>query len=170
VSARTTTTTTATAARLPRALHLVDLENVVGDPFVKGRAVADVYETVLTAGGHRTGDLVVVAANPWMLTELGFVAHTPCQLIAARGRDGADRALLGWARADWIVTRFDRLVVASGDGIFGSMVRAVRDAGVRVDVVHGGGRLSKLLRTAGVELVPVPVPVPAPCRRHPRAA
>lgn len=151
-----------------RALHLVDLENVIGDPWATGPGVAEVYETVLTTGRHRPGDLVVVAANRWLLAELGFVAHTSCQLLVAHGPDGADLALLDWADPAWVAQRFDRLVVASGDGIFAEVVRTARDFGLSVDVVHGGGALSQKLRTMDAALLSVAVP--AKCRRRFRPA
>ena len=151
-----------------RALHLVDLENVIGDPWATGPGVAEVYETVLTTGGHRAGDIVVVAANRWLLAELGFVAHTSCQKLVAHGPDGADLALLDWADASWIVQRFERLVVASGDGIFADVVRAARDAGLEVDVVFGGGAVSNRIRA--LDAVLLPVAVPAKCRRSYRRA
>ena len=152
-----------------RALHLVDLENVIGDPWATGPGVAEVYETVLTTGGHRAGDIVVVAANRWLLAELGFVAHTSCQKLVAHGPDGADLALLDWADASWIVQRFERLVVASGDGIFADVVRTARGSGLEVDVVFGGGAVSNRIRALEAELWPVTVP--AKCgRRYPRAA
>lgn len=72
-----------------RSLHLIDLENLLGDPWAKGPVVGETYEAALAAGGYRSGDLVFVAANRWMLGELGFVAHTPCQLLVAHGEDGA---------------------------------------------------------------------------------
>jgi hypothetical protein len=145
-----------------RALHLVDLENVIGDPWATGPGVAEVYETVLTTGRHLLGDLVVVAANRWLLAELGFVAHTSCQKVVAHGPDGADLALLAWADAPWIVRRFDRLVVASGDGIFAAVVRGARDGGLEVDVVFGGGAVSNRIRALDAALLPVTVPAKCP--------
>ena len=145
-----------------RALHLVDLENVLGDPWATGPAVVDAYEAVLHAGDHHAGDLVVVAVNPWMFRTLAFVAHTPCELRVGRGHDGCDLELLGWGSPEWIVARFDRLAVASGDGIFATLVDAVRDAGRAVDVVFGRGGVSRRLQRDDVRLLPVPVPLPAP--------
>lgn len=142
-----------------RALHLVDLENVLGDPWATGPAVVDAYEAVLHAGDHRAGDLVVVAVNPWMFPTLAFAAHTPCELRVGRGHDGCDLELLGWGAPDWIVRRFDRLAVASGDGIFAELVDAVRAAGRAVDVVYGRGGVSRRLRRDDVRLVPVAMDV-----------
>lgn len=152
-----------------RALHLVDLENLIGDPWATGPGVAETYERALVAAGHAPGDLVVLAANRWLLAELGFVAHTSCQMLVAHGPDGADLALLGWASPEWIASRFARLVVMSGDGIFGDLVARACALGVRVDVVYGWGARSSRLRRRDTGAVRVAVP--AKCRRrHPRTA
>jgi hypothetical protein len=151
----------ATAVPAGRTLHLVDLENVLGDPWATGPDVAGAYEATLRAGRHQRGDLVVVAANRWLLAELGLVPHTSCQLLVASGPDGADRALLGWAEPGWIVARFDRLVVASGDGIFAELVRVVGACGRRVDVVRGRGGVAKQLGGAAVRVARVRVPAKA---------
>lgn len=126
-----------------RSLHLIDIENLLGDPWITGPAVGDTYEAALAAGEHRPGDLVYVAANRWMLAELGFVAHTPCHLFVAHGEDGADIALLAHAPPEWVAKRFDRLVIASGDHIFATRANAVREMGVLVDVVRGIGGVSR---------------------------
>jgi hypothetical protein len=140
-----------------RALHLVDLENVLGDPWAVGPCVAATYEEVLVRGLHREGDLVVVAVNPGLAKHFAFTDHTSCQLLIGRGRDGADLALLGWGTPEFIARRFDRLVVASGDGIFAGIVRALRELDVRVEVLYGNGRVSGRLHRNGVPLVRVPV-------------
>jgi hypothetical protein len=43
--------------------------------------------------------------------------------------------LLSLAPAELVVKRYGRLVIGSGDGIFTSRTRAVRDSGVTVDIV-----------------------------------
>lgn len=147
----------ATDVPVGRALHLVDLENVLGDPRAAGPCVAETYEEVLVRGLHRTGDLVVVAVNPGLAEHFAFTDHTSCQLLVRRGHDGADLALLGWGTPELIARRFDRLVVASGDGIFAGIVHALRAFGLRVEVLYGRGGVSGRLHHNGVPLVRVPV-------------
>jgi hypothetical protein len=136
----------ATTIPAGRTLHLVDIENLIGDPFATGPRVAVAYETALTAGGYRDGDLVYVASNPWMWRELAFAPHTPCRMLIAHGEDGADLALLAQAAPEWVAKRFDRMVIGSGDGIFAARAEAVADLGVEVEVVCGVGHMSKKLR------------------------
>lgn len=145
-----------------RALHLVDLENVIGDPRAHGPGVARAYEAVLRTGNHRCGDLVVVAANARMLAQLAFTPHTACQLMVGSGPDGADLRLMAWGSPAWIAQRFDRLVVASGDGIFADVVHATCERGMSVEVLHGRGGVSARLRRPDVPLLRVPVGVGDP--------
>jgi hypothetical protein len=91
------------------------------------------------------GDLVVVATNPALLVEAGL-AWPGARLLIGSGPDGADLALmrqLGDAR--WIARRFDQVVIGSGDGIFASTARAIRQFGIAVGVVGREGGISKSL-------------------------
>jgi hypothetical protein len=139
-------TMSATTIPAGRTLHLIDIENLLGSPRVTGPQVAAAYERALAAGAYREGDLVYVAANPWMWRELAFAPHTPCRMLIAHGEDGADLALLAQAAPEWVVKRFDRLVIGSGDGIFAARAEAIADLGVEVEVVCGVGHMSKKLR------------------------
>lgn len=129
-----------------RSVILVDLENVLGDPWASGPAVAAAYEAVLIAAGHVPGDLVVVAANRWLCAELGTVAHTPCGLLPASGPDGADLALLDWVRTGDALGRCGRLVVASGDHLFSAVADEAEGRGVAVTIVRGVGGVARVLR------------------------
>jgi hypothetical protein len=155
----------ATTIPAGRALHLVDLENLLGNPWATGARVAEAYEAALVAGRHRPGDLVYVAANRWLLAELGFVAHTPCRLLVASGPDGADLVLLEQAQPTWVAERFDRLVIVSGDGIFASVAHAARASGLQVDVVRGASKVSRRLQGLCPKIERVAVPR-SPSRSH----
>ncbi len=52
---------TATATR---TLHLVDLENLVGDPYADGETAIAVLDRYLELAHWQAGDLVHVAVNP----------------------------------------------------------------------------------------------------------
>ncbi len=120
----------------PATLILGDLENLVGGT----RATAPTARAHLAglgrAAGHAPGDLTVVAAHPDLILGVGCDLPFPCQLkVAAPGPDGADRTLLGWASPDWIVRRFDRLVIGSGDHGFADLAGRCQDGGLEVVVV-----------------------------------
>ena len=55
-----------------RGLHLVDLENLIGDPWARGPCVGRALDQYLERAGFRAGDLVFVAGNPWLMVELGW--------------------------------------------------------------------------------------------------
>ena len=112
---------------LDRSLHLVDIENLVGEPTSwrpdRIRATFDAY---LQTATWRPGDSLVVAANPSFMKMLAFdlvgMAH---RSLCAWGKDAADQLLLGAVPAD-VGTRFGRLVVGSGDHAFAPLVASLR--------------------------------------------
>src|SRR5262245_24660548 len=58
-------------------------------------------------------------------------AHTPCRTLVAHGADGADLALVAQAAPEWVAKRFDRMVIASGDGIFAARAEATSTSASR---------------------------------------
>jgi hypothetical protein len=140
-----TTTLTTT-----RTLHLVDIENLVGDPFATKAEALGAFERYLELAGYRDGDQVIVAANPGLIREIGFDLPVPCNLHAACGEDGADLILLAQAEPGWVANRFDRLVIGSGDAEFSATALAVRDLGTPVVVVSRPSSLSKRLQGEGL--------------------
>ncbi len=118
-----------------RTLHLVDLENLVGDPRARGPVVRHTFVRYLELAGWRPHDHVIVASNPALILEVGFDPPVPCNVHAARGADGADLQLLAHAPPELVVARYGRLVVGSGDGIFATRAAHAHDLGVDVLVV-----------------------------------
>ena len=124
-----------------RSLHLVDLENLVGDPFAPARLVHDTLARYLTAAAWVAGDQVIVASNSTLIRKVAFDMPVPCNMHAAHGRDGADEMLLSLASAELVANRYARLVIGSGDHIFSSRAQAARDLGAQVLVVARAGWL-----------------------------
>jgi hypothetical protein len=131
----------------PRTLHLVDLENLLGDPRAEGRTALHALDVYLELAAWRDGDVVVLATNPALMLTIAFALPVPMNTHTACGRDGADLALLSHAPPEWIAKRFDRLVIGSGDGIFAARARAAQERGVAVRVVARRGGCSKRLRS-----------------------
>ncbi len=136
-----------------RSLHLVDLENLLADPWARGPSVGHALDEYLTRARFRAGDLVFVAGNPWLMVELGWSqldSPTPvdCHRFAARGPQGADNKLLEASPMAWVTRRFDRLVIGSGDGVFADRLTAARASGLSVRIVSRpeslSGRLARL--------------------------
>jgi hypothetical protein len=119
----------------PRGLHLVDLENLLADPWARGPAVGRALDEYLERADFRSGDLVFVAGNPWLMVELGWSHAVDCHRFAARGPQGADRKLLEASPLSWVSRRFERLVIGSGDGVFAERLAQARASGLAVRIV-----------------------------------
>jgi hypothetical protein len=118
-----------------RSLHLVDLENLVGDPRADATSALHTYDEYLDAAHWQPGDHVIVATNPWLMARIAFDLPAATSRHAVHGRDGADTMLLSLAPPELVVKRYGRLIVGSGDGIFADRAATVRDGGLVVDVV-----------------------------------
>lgn len=119
-------------ARTDRALHLLDIEYLGCGPTV----TAGDFELVLRryrplARWHR-GDHLVGAASTWVYVRIAFGAPTDLRLLpAGRGPDAADDRLIDEARTIDL-TRYDRIVIASGDHRFAGLAGEVHDLGIEV--------------------------------------
>jgi hypothetical protein len=129
-----------------RSLHLVDLENLVGDPRAEGALALDTFRAFLEISRWEAGDHLIVASNPWLMAKVAFDLPRASSLHAVHGRDGADIMLLSLAPPELVIKRYDRLVVGSGDGIFGARAATVHEQGIRVDVVARADACSQRLR------------------------
>jgi hypothetical protein len=130
-----------------RTAHLIDLENLVGSGlFSLPEAVAgrQCYQDLGLIG---RGDHVIVACNPLLVSALGH-PWPGTRLLVGHGPDGADRRLLTALETERLEARFDRIVLASGDGIFADSVARLRGAGCDVLVVGREGSIARRLRLA----------------------
>lgn len=141
-----TKTLTRTATR---TLHLVDIENLVGDPKAPAAEVLAALDRYLTLAAWREGDQVILAANPGLLSNVAFDLPIACNPHAVRGTDGADLMLLSHAEPSWVASRFRRLVIGSGDGISATRAATARDLGVQIVVVARSGSISNSLLGQG---------------------
>ena len=144
-----------TITTLNRQLHLVDIENLLGDPRPKEAAVLEclkLYGDLVDISGPNQ---VVVACNHGAAPIVGCCLGEGPRLLVRSGLDGADMALMG-------VLNDERL--ASGDGIFTTRVAELTSAGMPVTVVARKESLSARLRLAatGVVFFEAPQPPTAP--------
>ncbi|WP_421118598.1 NYN domain-containing protein [Aquihabitans daechungensis] len=140
--------------RSGRTLHLIDVENLIGDPMASDEEVTSVIAAYKQAAGVRPGDLAVVASNGRLAMAAGL-AWPGALLRVGRGPDGADLALLAEAPVEDVARRFTDVVVGSGDGIFVDLVRQLRLRGRRVTVVARPGSVARQLRYAA-DVRPMP--------------
>lgn len=118
-----------------RTLHLIDLENLTGGAFKDAGSLRRAWESYQAVVPIQLGDHVILASNPAIGFDVGLLY--PRGLLKVRhGPDGADQALLNEVRdREWIASRFHRVVVGSGDGIFLGLVNDLRRHGVAVGIV-----------------------------------
>ena len=103
--------------RLDRTLHLIDVENLCGTPAFTEDDLIEIQRRYTDLVPIGPSDLVVLAASHFRSRELMF-GWTDARHLLRSGPDGADRCLLDVIYNEGIETRFSRVVVGSGDGIF----------------------------------------------------
>jgi hypothetical protein len=141
-----------------RTLHLLDLENLMGGALAGSLALRRASATYRETMSIGPDDHVIVAVNP----ALGLEAKLEWpdrQVIMQGGPDGADMALLSVASDEpWVTARYDRLIIASGDGIFAGLASSIRGAGIPVGVVALDRSLAYVLAHAAtfVRIMPEP--------------
>lgn len=130
-----------------RAVHLVDADNLIGDPATTDLAVIrDTFDRYREASGYRAGDHVVIATGRNGLHVLQVELAWPGASYRRRkGEDGADLELLEEVR--WITdtSRYSRAVIGSGDRIFISAYQDLYGAGLDVTVVAHHRKLARPL-------------------------
>jgi hypothetical protein len=135
-----------------RRLHLVDIENLVGDSLpslAQVREAQGLYADCLAFGAM---DQVEVASSH--LTLLNAALGWPHAHYRIRsGPDGADLALLDVLEHENVATRFTHVVIGSGDHLFAEEAARLADQGVWVTVVSRRRSLSRRLALAAREVI-----------------
>ncbi|HEU5309022.1 MAG TPA: NYN domain-containing protein [Acidimicrobiia bacterium] len=147
-------TTSSSTSPSHRTLHLVDLENLVGDPRADARTALATLDTYLELAHWHHDDHVILASNPALISRVMYDLPVPASVHCARGDDGADVMLLSLAPIELVAKRYARLVIGSGDGIFAARAAAVRERGVAVDVVARAAGCSRRLHQFGCTYLP----------------
>ena len=120
-----------------RTLHLVDVDNLLGDPgCAEGARIRRLFDAYREVSSFRHGDHVVVATGCNARHALAVEIAWPnvCHRRRA-GRDGADMALLEESEWAAVAGRFGRVVIGSGDRIFLAAMDRLRAADISVDFV-----------------------------------
>ena len=137
-----------------RSLHLVDIENLLSDPFCEDTGyIETTISNYKDVSEWRVGDQVLVAANPWLSKKLAFsLQDWTCRLFTAHGPNGADLRLLEEGVQEKLLTQFDQLVVGSGDRIFVDALALSRKLGLKSVTVSRSSNLSRKLAAASDEV------------------
>jgi hypothetical protein len=130
-----------------RALHLVDVENLAGEPRPGRSTVEAIRRDYVAQVRPAPEDHIVIACNHGACLEVGL-GWPNARLLARSGPDGADHALLEVLNTEDVCRRFDTVVLASGDGIFADAAARLGAAGIAVTVVSRPRPLSRRLRLA----------------------
>jgi len=138
-----------------RALHLIDIENLIGGPQAGWDAIPLATEGYLATVSMMPDDLIVVATNPhlWLPAKLAWPGAL---VLSGHGKDGADKELISQVvDIERTASHFERLVIGSGDGIFEAVARDYTMVGIPVEVVSRRDALSGGLRgeATGVTLL-----------------
>lgn len=105
----------------------------------------------MATGRIGEADHIVIATSHIGLLHVGS-NWGGVRYVVRSGRDGADLALLD-VLSENVVDRFDRLVVASGDGIFTNVVAEIAADGVDVTVIGSRGHVARSLQMAASRVV-----------------
>jgi len=132
-----------------RTLHLVDIENLVGEPVAwTDKNVEAVFFEYLQEANWQPGDSLVVASNPGLMGRLAFkLSAIPHRSLCATGPDAADNLLINAVPTE-IADRYGRIVVGSGDHAFTQLLTGLQGHASTL-VVYGVGHISwELYRSA----------------------
>ena len=122
---------------------LIDIENVVG---ASELTAANVIEVKTAMDLMEGANVMQVVACSHHNAEVVMFNWPKARIILKSGKDGADLALIKVATDEDIAKRFNRVVIASGDGIFTTVAKELSEQGVEVSIVCGRGALSKNLQ------------------------
>ncbi len=128
-----------------RTLLLVDVENLIGGTgFTSADVTALRHQVEAAAGVKATTQAVVATSCGAPLVEAGL-GWTGARCVWMRGHDGADLALADVALNEDVASRYSRVVICSGDGLFAVVARYLSTMGVHVTVVATQRSLSRHL-------------------------
>ena len=138
---------------IARTIHFLDVEYLGCGPLVTAADIERVLARYRRLVGLGPADLAIGAASRWVYPRIAFDCPSCVRLLlAGTGPDAADHRLLDEARiAD--LTRFDRVVVASGDHIFAALVDLAHCAGTPAWVAAYDFNAAATLRDAADEFV-----------------
>ena len=123
--------------------QLIDIENVVGASELTAANVIEVKNAMDLMEGANVMQVVACSHHN---AEAVMFNWPKARIILKSGKDGADLALIKVATDEDIAKRFNRVVIASGDGIFTTIAKELSEQGVEVSIVCGRGALSKNLK------------------------
>ncbi len=140
-----------------RPLHLIDIENQLGTGCIKAAEITKFMALYRDVARMREADHVIIAVSSSDgLLELAKAHTGPCRYLYKIGKDGADLELQNVMLLENIAERFDRIVLASGDGGFIDAVLALGQKDAYVTVIGRAGHISKRLQLVARPMIELP--------------
>ena len=129
-----------------RSLHLIDLENLCGSGLPTDEVIATVWNTYRYGVSTSPDDHYIVGVSHACAQRAWFILPTQgVQRRVRSGKDGGELAILADLDLAHAVSRYRRLVIGSGDGMFTPTARAAREQGLHVHQVSGVGTCARAL-------------------------
>lgn len=129
-----------------RTLHLVDIENLIGDSEATVHTIRTVWETYKVVAGIHEGDTVFIGCADNMGRNALLAIRDNVRFIWRNGEHGGENALMDMADPSWAARRFEWVVIASGDGGFIPWVHEAQARGIKTWLVSGNAQVSVELR------------------------
>lgn len=125
-----------------RTAFFLDIDNLTGAPQATEAQVLEVIHAFETKYKVTPADQVYCAATAQ--AAFWVKKHRPGFTVkVGRGRDGSDLRLLEIGDPVWLKNQFNRVVIGSGDGIFGDLAQSLVEIGVHVEVTCGHGAMAR---------------------------
>ena len=128
-----------------RTLHCIDAENLSGASLVLAPRLSAMYANYREHVEVGPMDQTIVSASHYNALAVG-VSWPEGRYRWRSGENGADLELISAVKDQVQQSKFDRVVLASGDGIFGDLVVWLKSRGIHVTVVGLAGAISTNLR------------------------
>jgi len=148
-----------------RRLHLVDIENLIGNPHPSTSHIRKCQTRYLDIAHPGEFDLVVVGCSHWYAKLVMFDWRGP-RFVVRSGPDGADMALIeAWSDLAASTERFAEVLIASGDHIFTDLSSRIAAEGIPVTVISRPEALALNLRMAAGRILSFDETVSGPPER-----
>ena len=134
-----------------RTFALIDIENLTGTPLPSENECSRVRSIV--ENHIDASHTPVVAACSHLAARTAPFAWPTARWKWKSGLNGADEALLEELDVDHIASRFTKVLIGSGDGIFADIAARLASRGVHVEVISRTCSLSRRLQLAAKTVV-----------------
>lgn len=129
-----------------RTLHLLDVEYLGCGPTLSAQDLGRVLDRYRPRVHWHVGDIAIGAASAWTYKRLAFDLPDDIRLLpAGAGPDAADLRLIDEAHVIDL-TRYDRVVIASGDHAFAALALEIHELDLEVWVAGYSFNTSDRLR------------------------